>query len=77
VITPREVGEVQYGDRLWLVTPFWDEGEDYEYAQGTSSLVVAHDENEAEQFAVNGPGAASMGFPNWVEVKQVEVPRDD
>jgi hypothetical protein len=74
--TPREVGRIEIGDTLWLVTPFWDEGDDYEPAEGTDSLVVARSEGEAREFAINGAGREQFGCPGWVTVRRVNLPAE-
>lgn len=52
------------GDRLWLVTPSWDEGDEWEPAYGTASLVIADTEEQARQ-AMSGDNA---GCPDWLDV---------
>lgn len=37
----RIIGEYRWTDTLWVCRPFWDEGEDYEPAEGTSVIVSA------------------------------------
>ncbi len=44
----RVLGDYHRTDRLWLVIPCWDEGEDWEAAEGTASLVIAPTEAAAK-----------------------------
>lgn len=60
----RVLGEYRRTERLWLVIPMWDEGDEWEPAQGTASLVIAPTQADAEK-AIDGV--------QWTEV--IEMPR--
>lgn len=45
----RVIGDYTRTDRLWVVIPCWDEGEDWEAAEGTASLVIAPTRSSAEK----------------------------
>jgi len=49
----KVLGDYKRTDRLWLVIPCWDEGEDYDVAEGTASLVIAPTKEAAED-AIDG-----------------------
>lgn len=48
----RTLGEYSRLDRLWLVVPLWDEGDEWEAAEGTAELIIAPTAAAAEQAAV-------------------------
>lgn len=45
----KVLGDYRRTDRLWLVIPLWDEGEDWEPAEGIASLVIAPTREMAEK----------------------------
>lgn len=58
----RVLGVYRRTERLWLVVPYWDEGEDYEEAQGTASLVIAPTE-EAAKDAISADWTEAIELP--------------
>jgi hypothetical protein len=66
----RRLGAYEHGDRLWLVVPSWDEGDDYEPAVGTAELVIAATEGEARE------ATAKDGYPTWIEVHELPSVED-
>lgn len=48
-MTVKVLGDYKRTDRLWVVIPYWDEGDDHDPAVGTASLVIAPTKKEAEE----------------------------
>ena len=63
----KDLGPFEYGDRLWLVRPLWDEGDEWDAAEGTAHLVLAPSEQAAREVLNTG----DHGWPTWIEVHAI------
>lgn len=59
----KVLGDYHRTDRLWVVIPEWDEGEDWPAAEGTASLVVAPSE-EAAKTSISADWKRVYEMPN-------------